>query len=166
MEAAEGSDLNHLKEDDPLYDAEKNSVENPEFLQQVADLQVLDFICGNVDRHKGNMIYQLQSAEGNAPVFTGVKGIDNDCSFGTPEIKEGKKIMKMVSPESMQFITPSMFVKVKSLEKDMFTFTLENNDITKEEIEAAWDRVEKVRDALENGKIKIINKNDWQKEKN
>lgn len=165
MEAVEGSDLNHLKEDDPLYDVEEDSVENPEFLQQIADLQVLDFICGNVDRHKGNMIYQLDSSKGNPPVFTGIKGIDNDCSLGTPKIEEGKKIMKLVNPESMQFMTPTMIVKVASLEKDTLKFALENNGITEEEIEAAWNRVLKIREALEKGIIKPITKNDWENEK-
>lgn len=165
MEVAEGSDIGHLKEDDPLYYVTQRSVENAEFLQQVTDLQVLDFICGNIDRHKGNMIYQIHSAEGNPPVFTGIKGIDNDCAFGTPKIVEGKQILRMVNPESMQYITPAMAVKVNELKKDMFVLSLRNNGITEEEINAAWDRVEKVREAIEKKKIQIIEKKDWETKK-
>lgn len=165
MEAAEGSDLGRLKKDDPLYDINILSVENPEFLQQITDLQVLDFICGNVDRHKENMVYQLKSTEGKAPVFVGVKGIDNDCAFGTPKIVEGKQIMRMVNPDFMQYITPAMAVKVNELKKDMFILALKNNGITEKEIDAAWDRVGKVRDALQKEQIKIIHKKDWKEQK-
>ena len=59
METAEGSDLKRLKYDDPLFDAQLGSFQNPEALMQVADLQVLDFICGNTDRHGFNMVYQF-----------------------------------------------------------------------------------------------------------
>ena len=60
MESAEGTDINRLKKDDPIFQANFKSFENPEALQQVVDLQVLDFICGNIDRHLGNMFYQFK----------------------------------------------------------------------------------------------------------
>ena len=30
-------------------------------LKQLADLEALDYICGNVDRHTGNLMYQVEN---------------------------------------------------------------------------------------------------------
>ena len=51
---------------------------DPKVKQGLSNLYLLDQICGQVDRHKGNYIIQRDS-EG---VITGVKGIDNDLAFG------------------------------------------------------------------------------------
>lgn len=48
------------------------------FLRDVTNLQVLDVLCGQLDRHGGNMMYKVEN--GN---ITGVQGIDNDAAFGT-----------------------------------------------------------------------------------
>ena len=60
METVEGTDLCNIKPNDPVLDARRGSFESPEALRQITDLQVLDFICGNTDRHLGNMIYQFK----------------------------------------------------------------------------------------------------------
>jgi len=81
MEFAEGCDINSIKDDSPLNRINEASMQNPEALDSIATLQVEDFICGNVDRHAGNMFYKFEETE-NGPRCTGVTGIDNDCSFG------------------------------------------------------------------------------------
>lgn len=52
---------------------------NPNVQQKLSDLQLLDNIIGHADRHPGNFIYETDS-EGD---IIGVKGIDNDESFGS-----------------------------------------------------------------------------------
>lgn len=51
---------------------------DPVYRQSMSKLMLLDFICGQVDRHSGNYIIQL----GKDGKVTGVVGIDNDLSFG------------------------------------------------------------------------------------
>lgn len=162
METVDGTDLNRFKEDDEIFNADEESFENgAEAMGQVADLQVLDYICGNTDRHMGNIIYQFEKDKNNKVVFKGIKGIDNDCSLGIPDIQKGKKIQNMVNPEDMQFIREDMLKKIVSLKKDTIDMQLSHYEITTEEKDAVWNRVEKVRQAVKEKKITVIEKDHW-----
>lgn len=162
METVDGTDLNRFKEDDEIFNADEDSFENgAEAMGQVADLQVLDYICGNTDRHMGNIIYQFEKDKNNKVVFKGIKGIDNDCSLGIPDIQKGKKIQNMVNPEDMQFIREDMLKKIVSLKKDTIDMQLSHYEITTEEKDAVWNRVEKVRQAVKEKKIRVIEKDHW-----
>jgi hypothetical protein len=50
---------------------------DPIFRQAMSKLMMLDFICGQVDRHPGNYIIQTDGTK-----VVGVVGIDNDLAFG------------------------------------------------------------------------------------
>lgn len=52
----------------------KVDVSKPVTQRQLMDLQALDFICGQVDRHAGNLFIQPNTGK--------VTGIDNDMAFG------------------------------------------------------------------------------------
>ena len=54
------------------------SAEDPTLQRSMNKLQLLDVICGQLDRHMGN--YYVQVVNGRV---VGVQGIDNDMSFGT-----------------------------------------------------------------------------------
>lgn len=163
METADGSDLKRLKYDDPLFDAQLGSFQNPEALMQVADLQVLDFICGNTDRHGFNMVYQFTREKNNQVKFTGIKGIDNDCAFGIPDVKSDKQIMRMVKPEKMKFITTHMLEKLANIDKKQLEFKLLNNGLSKDEIQAVYDRIDMVLEAEKNHQFIHADKEYWEK---
>ena len=57
----------------------QQSIANANAKQNIylADMQVLDYLCGNVDRHGANLVYQLDD---NGKII-GIQGIDNDSSF-------------------------------------------------------------------------------------
>ena len=58
----------------------KVDVNNPTVQKGLSDLQVLDNVIGHADRHPSNFIYEMDSAANN--MIIGVKGIDNDDTFG------------------------------------------------------------------------------------
>lgn len=165
METVDGSDIKNLKPDDPIFDAREDSFESPQALRQITDLQVLDFICGNTDRHMGNMIYQFKRTDFGV-VLAGIKGIDNDCAFGTPKIEKGKPIMKMVNPEDMQFITESMWNTLQGINKENVEFKLKlyttKGHLSKDEVDAVCDRLEKVKAAVDKT-IRVIPDDYWEK---
>ena len=165
METADGTDLKRLKYDDPIFDTQIDSFQNPEALMQVADLQVLDFICGNTDRHGFNMVYQFAREKNNQVKFTGIKGIDNDCAFGIPDVKGDKQIMRMVKPEKMKFITTHMLEKLANIDKKQLEFKLLNNGLSKDEIQAVYDRIDMVLEAEKNNKFIHADKEYWEKTK-
>lgn len=162
METAEGSDINRLKPGDLIIEAGGMSIENPEALQQMIDLQILDFVCGNTDRHGGNMVYQFEKTMLGGVKFTGIKGIDNDCAFGTPKIDAKTSIMHMTSLENMKYITPKMKLRLENLTPAGVKLQLANDDLSEEEVNAVLDRVQMIQDAIREKKIKVIDKKHWQ----
>lgn len=54
---------------------------SPILQKELSSLQVLDYICGQGDRHRAN--YFLETGDDKNKQYTHVHGIDNDCSFST-----------------------------------------------------------------------------------
>ena len=111
-------------------------------LKQLADLQVVDYICGNVDRHGGNMFYIFDE---NKQII-GVQGIDNDLSFGTFTDKD-QIHMNLMPPKDMGVISKSMADRILSLDPAQFTYTLYGT-LDKDEVEAARIRLENMKEAI------------------
>ena len=115
-------------------------------LRSIADLQVLDYICGNTDRHANNVTYQFDK---NGK-FVGVQGFDNDCSFGTYVPKEGDKYTcHLTTVENMGVISSSMYEQISKITPEMLKFSLRGFDLSEEELDAACTRMKQVRDAAE-----------------
>ena len=156
MESADGNDIHRLKEDDLIFKANGNSFNEPQFLKQMIDLEVLDFICGNVDRHSGNMIYQFDKNEKGKVVLKGIKGIDNDCSFGTPDVYRKKPVLHLVSIDQMQYIRQETLNKLLTIDKEKLEITFASYNFSKDEIDAVCRRVEMVKKAVKKDKIKVV----------
>ena len=148
MDAADGVDLAagekmmRLVNDQPFEGG--NSGKG---LKQMADLQVLDYICGNVDRHQGNMFYKV---DGNGDVV-GVQGIDNDSSFGR-FVNRGENVHALPSPGDMNVISSSMAKKVMGLTPAMLKYSLRGRGLTEDEMEYAAQRLTTLQQAIQEGK--------------
>ena len=55
---------------------------SPEALKQITSLQILDIICGQIDRHDANYIGDFEKQEDGNVILKGIKGIDNDLCCG------------------------------------------------------------------------------------
>lgn len=51
-------------------------------VRQLSDLQVMDYLCGQVDRHDGNFMLQTKNGEDGKIHFVGMTAFDNDMAFG------------------------------------------------------------------------------------
>ena len=125
-----------------------NLFNTAEAKEQLADLQALDYICGNIDRHAANMFYQFEQKEDGRVALSKITGIDNDCSFGTlsPEkIKDYKG--NLATPEQMRALNQSTCDLIQGLSKDVLKFSL-GDLLTEEEIEAAWKRTETLQNHI------------------
>ena len=161
MEAAEGSDIDNLKVDDPLMKAKEKSFNSKEALQQLADLQVLDFICGNTDRHMGNLFYKFKKDSKGEVKFVGVQGIDNDCAFGRIKVTPPKRIMRMVNIKDMRYISESMALRINNIKKEMLELKLAHNDLSAPEIAGVMERLQMVDEAVKNKTIQTVNQDYW-----
>ena len=135
MGMAKGVDLVHLESDSPLLnEMDGMSLENPEYLKSLSNLQALDFICGNSDRHRLNMFYRYDDS--NPPKMIGVHGIDNDLSFCTLYDER----THMVPLDKLGFVTESTAKRIMSMTPGTLSVLLESYGLSKEEIDAANNR--------------------------
>ena len=113
-------------------------------MKALADLQVLDYLCGNVDRHQDNMLYQFN---GNKK-FCGVQGIDNDCSFGILKPGHADHEKELCSLNDMRAISESTYRAVQRLTPEELRFCLRGFDLTEEELNAACFRLNSLKEKL------------------
>ena len=160
MEHAKGSDLSNLKGNDPMWGYDpKTSPFNKNLYRDLADLQMLDYICGNIDRHKGNMIYKMKVDANGDIKMTGVTAIDNDASFPEGDIsKEFSReiaLPNIFKPQNFRFVNRETAKIVSGLNRGQLEILLRGHNLSKKAIDKAWDRVKDVKKAL--GKMKENN---------
>ena len=125
------------------------------FLRQLADVQVIDYICGNVDRHFGNLMYQT-NAKGK---IIGVQAIDNDLSFGLFKGATDRR-KEMPGLGNMNCITKSTADKIKAMDPDMLRFSLRGRGLSDEQIEFAAERLVDIKQAIQQGEKHYEGRND------
>lgn len=136
-EEAEHMTLASLKGATPV---EKASIGKA--IKDISDLQVLDFICGNVDRHDKNMFYSMSGEH----KLCGVQGIDNDSDFGTAIPKNGKGIKEMTGLNDMRVISRSTYEKVMALTPESLKFALRGYGLSEKELDAAGIRLQMLQE--------------------
>lgn len=166
MESAQGTDIHHPGRQDLWLQGKKNiNLGEPGTLKQLAELQVLDYICGNIDRHPGNMLYQFEEKDGKV-CLSKITGIDNDDSFGTNLFNEedtgfryqpGVKEMKVISARQANVI--------QNLNRDILKETLLPYELTDHEIEACWDRIGCLKKEINRGNIAVVKDSEWKDKK-
>ena len=113
--------------------------------RQIADLQVLDFLCLNEDRHPGNLMYQVDKSG----MITGIQGFDNDTSFGRRKLMAGEV-------ECLKVVSKDMEKTLERLTPDMLRFALRGHNLTSDEIEMAVKRLEILKEKVREGAIEVL----------
>ncbi|MBQ5916196.1 MAG: hypothetical protein IIW95_04220 [Lachnospiraceae bacterium] len=176
MEQAPGKDAYHLSNDDPMRAYNGDVYDNPEVFADIAAMQALDYICGNIDRHEGNMFYQFGTVNGKTKLI-GITGIDNDLSFGMTPPTTNNRIGNMwVQPEQFGVLDAATAEKILAIEKSVLQTTLRGYGLSEKEIDAAWERTahlqEKILEGLEHykdkqpgeveaGFLRIVSSDEW-----
>ena len=124
------------------------------FIRDLTNLQVLDILCGQVDRHRENMMYitekHITENKDEVEVVTGVQGIDNDGAFGTnTDVASAKnpyrKDLRVFDPETLEMIIPFMddglATRIEQLTSSTIRYVLKDL-LTDEEIEAIGRRLD------------------------
>ena len=108
MREVKGVDVNKLTEDSDVFNITLGGLDELGLKKQLANLQVLDYLCGNPDRHGGNMLYNITKNEDGTYILKAVCGIDNDTSFGSMSWKNMRQGMSGVSLDNLKVITAEM----------------------------------------------------------
>lgn len=120
--------------------------EGTKALRQLADLQILDYLCGNVDRHAGNLLYETYE-KGE---IIGIQGIDNDASFGHfAELKQTNNRLPAVS--DMNCVSKSMADTILKLDPTQLRFMLRGRSLAERELDYAVKRLNDMKTAIRAG---------------
>lgn len=141
------------------------------FQRDLCNLQILDCICGQLDRHAGNYII---SRDENGDL-AGLQGIDNDASFGlnednkftsTDTIRHNRSVVDsgtggMILP----FVDDNMAKRIESLDPSALEYVLKEL-LTKDEIKACIARFNNIKQAIRKTRKEeperfLKNENDW-----
>lgn len=163
MEKANGEDLRNLTKDSLALQADKETFNHSKGLKQLADLQILDYICGNVDRHDCNIMYQFKKDDQGKVVLDGICGIDNDASFGTRLFETAKDTKELTPLSGIENMSMSCYEAFKNISTDALRITLADK-LSKEEIDAVCKRVDLLSKKLERNEIHLVADNAWGKD--
>lgn len=143
MKTAKGIDIHKVDLDSKLIQLTSESIENLNVKKQAADLQVLDFICGNPDRHMGNLTYICEKDENGKMQLKGIQGIDNDSSFGRNDFK--KVGLSSVQINDLNVITKSTAEKILSMNKETLVNMFYGYELDGMEIDNMAKRLEELQ---------------------
>ncbi|MBE6134737.1 MAG: hypothetical protein E7179_01835 [Erysipelotrichaceae bacterium] len=147
MEFVEAKDITHVDSIDEMRVYGLEAYEGKEAKEQLANLQVLDYVCGNVDRHLGNMLYNFDP---ETHKLTGIKGIDNDASFLKERLAPEDGRAHLASIHDLRVIDEKMAEKLLSIDEGMLAATLHGYGLSQEEVDAAYDRLHNLQEAVRN----------------
>ena len=145
MEFVDGKDLNQLDGIDEMRIAPLEAYEASGPKIQLANLQVLDYVCGNVDRHLGNILYKFDP---QTHKLTSIKGIDNDASFLKRRLRPDQCVSQLSGIRQMRVIDEEMAQKLLQIDEGMLTATLHGYGLSQEEVDAAYDRLHNLQEAV------------------
>lgn len=179
MELAKGSDPYNISKDNPILNCSIESYNNAQLLKSIADMQIVDFLCCNVDRHGGNLTYIVDNSNPDRPRVTGVQGIDNDMSFGVRRMSGDQSFFEGTTTfNDILVISRSMADKVLAMDAEKFIHSLRGQGLEDNACQAAAKRLEKLQKTiregekyfegkelkdLKRGKLRIVSDNEWEK---
>lgn len=152
MDFANGVDLSEKPE--LFRHVDTNPFRDPttrcKVFRQIADLQVLDILCMNRDRHCGNIIYDLDR---NGQIC-GIQGIDNDSSFARGEYKA-------LNYNAIKVLSKSMADTLTKLDPAMLKMALRGHGLSQEELDYAGRRLTTIQQRISENKIPIVEDNQF-----
>lgn len=136
METAHGENLDDRRPDNPIRTNDAEVYDSPVAFDDMASLHVLDFICGNIDRHPGNFFLRFDEIDGKLKLV-GVTGIDNDMSLGTfVPAKNQRGTIKFPHPQDFGVIGGDLANTILLLDEATLSEALKGYSLSQEEISA------------------------------
>ncbi|MBP3260997.1 hypothetical protein [Pseudobutyrivibrio sp.] len=150
----------------------------PQALRQTWELQVLDLICGQVDRHANNYsaTYSTEGSGDNKILYIeSIKAFDNDMSFGIKTLSamnKGTQARALISGGriSVPFLPKSFYENIMNYSSELAAH--DQLDIrSRDEIRSLQQRLEQIKAQLaklvKDGKLKLLDSEaDWEKAAN
>ncbi len=158
MEFAEGLDLNSKKPELAEIVKSIDFKDNPGFNHDAANIEVLDYLCAQNDRHGKNMFYKLGEPDANGKRnIVGIQGIDNDLAFGTSERFFGRHQGGL---NDLFFIDKQVADVIETLDYNTLEYTL-GDLISKDQLEAMNKRLGHLQKRLKDNQMLKLKNEEW-----
>lgn len=154
----DGIDVRNCKGKDLERLSKVELTNTPELTKDMCNLEMLDYICAQADRHGGNLFLKLD--ENNRPI--GIKGIDNDLCLSdlSKERPDAPVPMKQGQLKDLHFMSKSMADKIQNITPNDLK-RLVGDKISESELEALQGRIENVKNHIKNNVFLVENDEDW-----
>ncbi len=134
---------------------------------EISKLQVLDYLCANIDRHLGNMFYKVDTTDPEKVRIIGVQGIDNDDSFGkyTKDLVNTDNIIdRMSGVKDIKVMDAAMAQEILDLTPEALGAKIRLAGLSVAETAAANERLALLQERISKGKIELIKgSTEWEK---
>jgi len=152
MEFAEGTDLSSRDYMDQKRLSEVEDIRSPEFNRDACSIEVLDFICGQGDRHAKNIFYKLSDLDENGKRrIIGLQGIDNDLAFNDWGDLASSKTADLFK---MTFISQDVAEKVKGLDRAAIEYAV-GDLLPESQIDALMERITKMQKQVQTKMVEL-----------
>lgn len=138
-------DPSKLGKKHPFYNMDASEFNKKEVLKSLADLQILDYLCGNTDRHSQNYFLKMDFSDPKKPKLLGVQGIDNDDSFGA--IEDGGT-MQLATRDNLKLITEKMALAIAGMKPEKLKEILKPYEFSEDQVTAAQVRLVNLQSLL------------------
>jgi len=134
-------------------------------VRDISRMEVLDFLCGNLDRHVGNMFYDFQYVEEQGIILNGIQGIDNDFSFGTFDATGDGTKNYMSKLDSIKLIDREQADAILGMDLVQYENKLRKIGLSRTEVEAGMERLTALQKRITTGEgLTIVEGTDgWSK---
>lgn len=153
MDQAEGKDY---------YDQINTKLQQREitsgFMRDVTNLQVLDMLCGQVDRHERNMLYKTD----NQGRVSGIQAIDNDAAFGMNEDavssskansdRKDARVFDLSGEMIIPYMDAELAERIENLDEAVVRYVL-SDLLKKEEIDKTIFRLNVMKKGIQQAKV-------------
>ncbi len=150
VKGKEGGDLDFGASEKMAMDQKPNGG----LKKKIADLQVLDSLCGQTDRHLNNIMFQTDE-DG---LVSDIKGIDNDMSFGVTKLNASG--CHNINLGAITHIDETTANNIRNLNKEILEYKMKDLLVQKE-IDSLWDRVRVMQAWLNDPRVTIVPTDEW-----
>ncbi len=147
--ALDSVDVQYLTKDSSILKVDPKEFDSKVMLSSLADLQIIDYLCANTDRHANNFFVRQDASDADHPKLVGVVGIDNDNSFG--DINDGG-VLKLAKSDELKIITPKMADAISSMTDKRLHEILDEYNLSENEIKSAEKRLATLKDMISAGR--------------
>lgn len=159
METAKGIDTRSIEGRNKILSKGEIDLTAGSLQRDVNRMQVLDMVCGQIDRHGGNFFYQFSDNPVNGRYqITGLQGIDNDMAFGN--INLDRMNGKLPRLEDLTIIDKGMLDSLKEFTPDKIKFAL-GEMLSEDEINAVIGRRQEILNKAGSGQLRVVEDNEW-----